>query len=144
MMKKMVKKAIVYSLLAGITQFGLNTSILEAAPTSDQIQEQQNKQQVDVTRKDATQVTPKEQMVKASPRSDMEEQRHNQVMERQINESDQALNDRQWLENQKYDKNAKQENERQYRNELEMQRHEKAIQRQTNESDKAFNDRQSK
>ena len=44
-MRKIVKKAIVYSLLVGITQFGLNASILEASPKNDNRQDQRYEQQ---------------------------------------------------------------------------------------------------
>ena len=37
-MRKTIKKVIVYSLLVGITQFGLNASILEASPRHEQQQ----------------------------------------------------------------------------------------------------------
>ena len=77
-MKKVIKKAIVYSLLVGIAQFGLNASILEASPRSD-MQQQNNQRQL------------------------QENQRHNQAMQRQNNESDQNWNDRQWQENQTHD-----------------------------------------
>jgi len=63
--------------------------------------------------------------LEASPRSDMqqqqnqrkaqENQRHNQEMQRQANENAQDWNNRQWQENQNYNRNARQDNERQYR-----------------------------
>jgi len=45
-------------------------------------------------------------IIEASPRSDM--QRHEQVMQRQNNENDQELNDRQWQENQTHDQKIRQ------------------------------------
>jgi len=116
-MKKLVKKVIVYSLLVGIAQFGLNPSILEASPRSE-MQQQHNDLQ------------------------SQETARHNKEMKHQGDESAKAWNDRQWQENKTHALYVRVDNERQYRNELEMQRHEKIMLRQNNESAQEWNDRQ--
>ena len=86
-MKKAVRKVIVYSLLVGIAQFGLNVSIIEASPSSDIQEEQQNKQQLKVTPKKNIQqnkqqlkVTPEKnihqskQQLKVTPEKNMQQQ----------------------------------------------------------------------
>jgi len=115
-MRKIVKKIIAYSLLVGIVQFGLYTT-LEASPRSDWQQQKRGRQV-------------------------LENKQHNQEMQRRDNENPQEWNDRQWQENQQYDRYARRENERQYRNELEMQRHERELQRWDNENAQEWNDRQ--
>ena len=94
-MRKIIKKLIVYSLLVGIAQFGLNTSILEASPRSEWLQQIRGRQELEI-------------------------KQHNQEMQRRANENDQEWNDRQWKENQQHECYARRENERQYQNELEM------------------------
>jgi len=116
-MKKVIKQAIIYSLLVGIAQFGLNPSILEASPRSD-MDKQHNELQ------------------------SQENNRHNKEMQRQGDESIQTWNDRKVQENTLHVRYARVDNERQYRNELEMQRHEQVMQRHNNESAQGWNDRQ--
>jgi len=115
-LNKGIRKAIVCSLLVGTAQFGLNSSVLEASPRSD-MQQRHDQRQL------------------------QEKKRHNQEMRRQVNESAQNWNDRQWRENQQHGHFVKQDNERQYRNELEMKRHEQEMQRREWENDQAWNDR---
>jgi len=116
-MGKMAKKIIVYSLLAGIAQFGLNPAVLEASPRSD-MEQQHNERQL------------------------QENNRHNSEMQRQGDESVQTWNNRKLQENQIHVRYAREDNERQYRNELEMQRHEQVMERQNNEGAQSWNDRQ--
>lgn len=114
-MRNITKKIIIYSMV-GMMQLGFGASILEASPRDDW--NKHNKQKV------------------------QEEQRHKQEMKRYDKESDRDWNDRQWRENQRYDKYCRQENERQYRYDLERQRHERAMQRWENERWQDWNDRQ--
>ncbi len=116
-MKKIIRQAIVYSLLVGIGQFALNASIIEASPRSD-MQQQHNEWQ------------------------SQENIRHNKQMQRQGDESVKEWNDRKEQENQQHTRLSRQDNERQYRNELEMQRHERELQRRANENAQEWNDRQ--
>ena len=115
-MTKIIKKVIVYLLLVGIAQFGLNAS-LEASPRSDWQQQKKGRQA-------------------------LENKQHKQEMKRRDNENAQDWNDRQWRENQQYNRSARQDNERRYRNELEMQRYERELQRRDYENDQDWNDRQ--
>ncbi len=115
-MKNIAKKIIVYSLLAGVMQFGFSATMLEASPRSDW-QQQHNEQIAH------------------------ENQRHVQEMQQRTGENHQQWNDRLWRENQQHERFARQDNERQYRNELEMQRHEREMQRRENENDRDWNDR---
>ena len=116
-MRKITKKALIYSLLVGIVQFGLDASMLEASPRS-YMQQQHNERQ------------------------SQENIRHNKEMQRQGDESSQTWNERKLQESKQYVHYVREDNERQYRNELEMQRHEKVMQRQDNESAQNWNDRQ--
>ena len=116
-MRRIIKNMMIYSLLVAITQFGLNTSTLEASPRSDWQQQKKGRQA-------------------------LEYRQHNQEMQRRINENAQEWNDRQWLENQQHERYARRENERQYQNELEMQRHEGELLRRDYENDQEWNDRQ--
>jgi len=81
-MKKMLKKAIVYSLLVGATQFAIAVPVLEASPRDWQQQQQQDNR---------------------GERQRQENVRHEREMHRHNDESDQAWNDRQYKENQRHD-----------------------------------------
>ena len=89
-MKKAVKKVIVYSLLVGLTQFGLNASILEASPRNDNHQGRQEQQHFQRHER---------QENERHYRENMENERHEREMQRRENEEWQDWNDRQYLEN---------------------------------------------
>ena len=82
-MKKMLKKAIVYSLLVGATQFAIAVPVLEASPRGDRQQQQQQDNR--------------------GERQRQENIRHEREMHRHENESDRAWNDRKYQENQRHD-----------------------------------------
>ena len=83
-MKKSIKKVIVYSLLVGITQFGLTVPIIEASGLYNQ-----GSQMVQLDNRDQ--------------RQRQENRRHEREMQRRHNENDRDWNDRQWRENQRHD-----------------------------------------
>jgi len=117
-MKKGIKKAIAYSLLVGMTQFGLAaTATIEASPRGDWKQ-QQNDQRW------------------------QENNRHKQEMQRRHNENARDWNDRQWRENQQHERYDRQDNEREYQRNLEIQRHEREMARRDYENAQDWNDRQ--
>ena len=94
-MKKGIKKAIVYSLLVGITQFGLaTTATIEAAPRSNEWHQQQ--QQFNNGRHER-------QENERHYRENLENERHEWEMQRRENENARDWNDRQWRENQRHD-----------------------------------------
>jgi len=93
-MKKMVKKAIVCSLLVGMAQFGLaTTTTIEASPRTNEWHQQQ--QQFNNGRHER-------QENERQYRENLENQRHDWEMQRRENEEWQAWNDRQYLENQSH------------------------------------------
>lgn len=116
-MKTLIKKLLICSLMAGVMQIGLNTTLSEASPREDW-QQQHNDQQL------------------------QEIQRHSVELKQHANENVKDWNDRQVKENQRHDLYLQQDNERQYLNELEMQRHEAALLRYDNEEWQDWNDRQ--
>jgi hypothetical protein len=116
-MKTLIKKLLICSLMAGVMQIGLNTTLSEASPREDW-QQQHNDQHL------------------------QEIQRHSVELKQHANENVKDWNDRQVKENQRHDLYLQQDNERQYLNELEMQRHEVALQRYDNEEWQDWNDRQ--
>ncbi|MDF2857473.1 MAG: hypothetical protein K0Q87_3324 [Neobacillus sp.] len=125
-MTKIVKRAIVCSLLVGMGQFGLaGTATIEASPKSNEWHQQQ--QQFNNGR---------------GEQQRLENSRHEREMKRRDNESDKDWNDRQWRENQQHSQYTQQENDRQYRYNLERERHEREMVRRDHESDKDWNDRQ--
>ncbi|MBP2651698.1 MAG: hypothetical protein H6Q74_2523 [Firmicutes bacterium] len=86
-MKKIVKKVIVYSLLVGCAQFGLNASVLEASPRCDDQEHYQRYQNHDN----------RDHWIQK------EKARHEREMRRHKNESYRAWQDRQELEKQRHD-----------------------------------------
>ena len=87
-MTKTVKKAIVYSLLVGMAQFGLTTATLEASPRSNMHQQHERYTHEDNERQH---------------RNELEMQRHDREMARRDYENAQDWNDRQWRENERHD-----------------------------------------
>ena len=87
-MNKTVKKAIVYSLLVGITQFGVTVPVIEA---SGLYNEGSQMVQLDNRHNNREQ------------RQRQENVRHEREMHRHNWENDQQWNDRQWQENQRHD-----------------------------------------
>ena len=93
-MKKGIKKAIACTLLVGMAQFGLATTVtIEASPRTNGWHQQQ--QQFNNGRHER-------QENERQYRQNLENQRHEREMQRRENEEWQAWNDRQYLENQSH------------------------------------------
>jgi hypothetical protein len=88
-MKKMIKKAIVYSLLIGITQFGVTVPVIEAS----QLYNEGSQGIVQLDNRHS----------ERNRRERQENIRHQREMQRRHNENDREWNDRQWRENQRHD-----------------------------------------
>ena len=87
-MTKFVKKAIVYSLLIGITQFGVTVPVIEASQLYND-----GSQLVQLDRGHGSREW----------RERQENDRHRRAMQRRHYENDRDWNDRQWRENQRHD-----------------------------------------
>ena len=88
-MKKIVKKAIVYSLLIGITQFGISAPVIEAS----QLYNGGSQNIVQLSSRHGNR----------DWREKQENTRHQREMRRRDRENDRDWNDRQWRENQRHD-----------------------------------------